>query len=190
MTMPIESQSEAGACLPGGSTISPRHAEQVALVAKALSDPVRLRIFHHIAASRCSSVCACNLSEVFGVTQPTLSHHLKKLVEAGLVNREMRGRWAHFTLRLRGFSPSRTSWEASGDKCRSPSAVFVHVKSVGRSWTAPAPLRHPSDRWKVMKPTAPGSRDQHSPLRAPERQQGPNRDHREWRGFGPCGCGA
>jgi len=105
MTMPIESQSEAGACLPGGSTISPRHAEQVALVAKVLSDPVRLRIFHHIAASRCSSVCACNLSEVFGVTQPTLSHHLKKLVEAGLVNREMRGRWAHFTLRPEGIQP-------------------------------------------------------------------------------------
>ncbi len=66
--------------------------------------PVRLRIFHHIAASRCSSVCACHLPEVFGVTQPTLSHHLKKLVDAGLVNRETRGRWAHFTPRPEGLA--------------------------------------------------------------------------------------
>lgn len=70
--------------------------------AKALGDPVRLRIYAHIAASGCSSVCACHLPEVFGVSQPTLSHHLKKLVDAGLVEREMRGRWAHFTVRPTG----------------------------------------------------------------------------------------
>lgn len=104
MTMSVASERDASICLPGGATISPEQAEQVALVAKALSDPVRLRIFHHIAASRCSSVCACHLPEVFGVTQPTLSHHLKKLVDASLVNREMRGRWAHFTPRPEGLA--------------------------------------------------------------------------------------
>ena len=94
----------AEACAPDGGTISMEQAERVALVVKALADPVRLRILHHIAASRCSSVCACHMPEVFGVTQPTLSHHLKKLVEAGLVDKEMRGKWAHFTPR-----PERTS---------------------------------------------------------------------------------
>ncbi|MSS46312.1 helix-turn-helix transcriptional regulator [Cutibacterium sp. WCA-380-WT-3A] len=94
-------------CAPGGDTISVERAEHVARVTKALADPVRLRILHHIAASQCSSVCACHLPEVFGVTQPTLSHHLKKLVEAGLVNKEMRGKWAHFTLRPEGLAELR-----------------------------------------------------------------------------------
>ena len=71
MTMSVDLTLDSSTCLPGGATISPQRAEQVALVAKALSDPVRLRIFHHIAASCCSSVCACHLPEVFGVTQPT-----------------------------------------------------------------------------------------------------------------------
>ncbi|SNV23849.1 Arsenical resistance operon repressor [Dermatophilus congolensis] len=82
-------------------------AEELAAVAKALSDPVRLRIFHHIAANSCSSVCACHLPEMFGVSQPTLSHHLKKLLEAGLIDKEMRGRWAHFTLRAEGLDTFR-----------------------------------------------------------------------------------
>ncbi len=82
-------------------------AEDLAAVAKALSDPVRLRIFHHIAANSCSSVCACHLPDVFGVSQPTLSHHLKKLVDAGLVNRQMRGRWAHFSPRPEGLAAFR-----------------------------------------------------------------------------------
>ena len=94
----------AEACAPGGGTISMEQAERVALVVKSLADPVRLRILHHIAASRCSSVCACHMPEVFGVTQPTLSHHLKKLVEAGLVDKEMRGKWAHFTPRPEGLA--------------------------------------------------------------------------------------
>ena len=74
---------------------------------KALSDPVRLRIFHHIAANSGASVCACHLDGLFGVSQPTLSHHLKKLGEAGLVDKEMRGRWAHFTVRPEGLHAFR-----------------------------------------------------------------------------------
>lgn len=70
---------------------------------KALADPVRLRIVLHIAASP-STVCACSMNESFGVSQPTLSHHLKRLVDAGLLHREMRGSWAHFSLRPEGFA--------------------------------------------------------------------------------------
>lgn len=79
----------------------------VAVVAKALGDPIRLRIFQHIANSSCSSVCACHLPGVFGISQPTLSHHMKKLVDAGLVHREMRGRWAHYTPRPEGLQALR-----------------------------------------------------------------------------------
>ncbi|MGA4506722.1 ArsR/SmtB family transcription factor [Propionibacteriaceae bacterium G1746] len=103
--LPAQELEECGQPSP---TIPVPQAEHLAAVAKALSDPVRLRIFHHIAANCCSSVCACHLPEVFGVSQPTLSHHLKRLVDAGLVNRQMRGRWAHFTPRPEGLQAFRT----------------------------------------------------------------------------------
>nr|WP_245703023.1 metalloregulator ArsR/SmtB family transcription factor [Raineyella antarctica] len=64
---------------------------------KALSDPTRVRLLDHIAASAGGTACACHLPETLGISQPTLSHHLKKLVDAGLVTREQRGRWAHYT---------------------------------------------------------------------------------------------
>lgn len=80
-------------------------AAAIASAAKALADPVRLRILHHIAANACSSVCACHLPQVFGVSQPTMSHHLKKLQEAGFITREMRGRWAHYALREDALAP-------------------------------------------------------------------------------------
>lgn len=96
------------ACGPAPDALSVERAAQVAEVVKALSDPVRLRIFHHIAASQCSSVCACHMPEVFGVSQPTLSHHLKRLVDAGLVDRQMRGRWAHFTPRPEALTALRS----------------------------------------------------------------------------------
>lgn len=83
-------------------------AETLTVALKALADPVRLRIFHHITTSACSSVCACHLPEVFGVSQPTMSHHLKRLVDAGLVYKEMRGRWAHFTPRPEGLAALRS----------------------------------------------------------------------------------
>lgn len=72
-------------------------ARSLAAVAKALSDPVRFRVYALIATSAGSTVCACHLPGQLGITQPTLSHHLKKLVDAGLVQREYRGRWAHYS---------------------------------------------------------------------------------------------
>ncbi|GAA1397255.1 metalloregulator ArsR/SmtB family transcription factor [Luteococcus peritonei] len=111
-TTPIELHVANECCPPSAGGLGEATAQQLAALAKVLGDPVRLRIYAHIAASECSSVCACHLPEVFGVSQPTLSHHLKKLVEAGLVDREMRGRWAHFSIHpgglalLRGFLDS------------------------------------------------------------------------------------
>ena len=90
-------QRPADACPTSPAGLLPTdEAAALAATFKALSDPVRLRVFLHVAAANCSSVCACHLPELFGVSQPTLSHHLKKLTESGLVHKEMRGRWAHF----------------------------------------------------------------------------------------------
>lgn len=65
---------------------------------KALADPARVRIVNVLATSN-SPVCICDLIEPLGLAQPTVSHHMKKLADAGLVAREQRGRWAYFTLR-------------------------------------------------------------------------------------------
>lgn len=88
---------ECGAA--ANALMDPAEAGRLAAVAKALSDPVRFRVYAHIASSRHSTVCACHLPDQLGISQPTLSHHLKKLVDIGLVDREYRGRWAHYSPR-------------------------------------------------------------------------------------------
>lgn len=65
---------------------------------RALGDPARVRIVN-LLATRSGPVCACELYEPLALSQPTVSHHLKKLVEAGLLEREQRGKWAWFSLR-------------------------------------------------------------------------------------------
>lgn len=75
--------------------------EQAILLANsfaALSDPIRLRLLSHIAASGAAEVCACDLVEPSGRSQPTVSHHMKILVDAGLVDREKRGLWVWYRL--------------------------------------------------------------------------------------------
>lgn len=64
----------------------------------ALSDPIRLRLLSYIAASGAEEVCACELVEPSGRSQPTVSHHMKILVEAGLIEREKRGLWVWYRL--------------------------------------------------------------------------------------------
>ncbi len=70
-------------------------AEIMASRLKALSDPTRLRLFSLVASA--SEMCACDLTEPLGVSQPTVSHHLKVLTEAGLLEREQRGKWVYFS---------------------------------------------------------------------------------------------
>jgi ArsR family transcriptional regulator, arsenate/arsenite/antimonite-responsive transcriptional repressor len=64
----------------------------------ALSDPIRLRLLSHIAAAGVDEVCACELVEPSGRSQPTVSHHMKILVDAGLVERSKRGLWVWYRL--------------------------------------------------------------------------------------------
>lgn len=71
-------------------------AECLADIFKALSDPTRVRLLAYISASADGTACACHLPDALGISQPTLSHHLKKLTDAGLITRQQRGRWAHY----------------------------------------------------------------------------------------------
>jgi ArsR family transcriptional regulator len=65
---------------------------------RALGDPARVRIVNLLATSS-EPVCACELYDPLGLSQPTVSHHLKKLTDAGLLRREQRGKWAYFSLK-------------------------------------------------------------------------------------------
>jgi ArsR family transcriptional regulator, arsenate/arsenite/antimonite-responsive transcriptional repressor len=86
-------------CAPlGASTLSDDEAGATAELFKALGDPARVRIVNAIARAR-GPVCACEFNEALGLSQPTVSHHLKKLTDAGLLDREQRGKWAYFSLK-------------------------------------------------------------------------------------------
>lgn len=78
--------------------LSAAGAEQLALVLKALADPTRLRLVSMIAAHDGGEACVCDLTEPVGLSQPTVSHHLKVLLDAGLVTRDKRGVWAYYRL--------------------------------------------------------------------------------------------
>ena len=84
-------------CAPVTSeTLSEEDATEVASVMKALADPARLRLLSIIATSPEGEACSCDLVEPLGRSQPTVSHHLSQLVDAGILEREQRGRWAWF----------------------------------------------------------------------------------------------
>lgn len=76
--------------------LSSRDAEQLSEALKTIADPARLRLLSLIQAQPGSEACVCHLTEPLGLTQPTVSHHLKILLQAGLVEREQRGSWAYF----------------------------------------------------------------------------------------------
>src|SRR5512138_228615 len=73
-------------------------AQALARMFKALGDPTRVRLLSLIAAQPTGEACICDLVEPVGLSQPTVSHHMKQLVDAGLVTREQRGRWAFYRL--------------------------------------------------------------------------------------------
>jgi ArsR family transcriptional regulator len=85
-------------CAPlAAPVLSDEEADGTAALFRALGDPARVRIVNVLATSG-EAVCVCNLTEPLGLTQPTVSHHLKKLVDAGLLEREQRGRWAYYSI--------------------------------------------------------------------------------------------
>jgi ArsR family transcriptional regulator, arsenate/arsenite/antimonite-responsive transcriptional repressor len=78
--------------------ITGSQAADLARLLKALADPARLRLVSMVAAHEGGEACVCDLTEPLGLTQPTVSHHLKILVDAGIFTREKRGVWAYYAL--------------------------------------------------------------------------------------------
>jgi ArsR family transcriptional regulator len=86
-------------CTPLSSApLGRQQAEQLASLLKAVADPTRLQLLSLVGAAGEGEACVCDLTEVLGLTQPTISHHLKVLVDAGLLTRDRRGSWAYFRL--------------------------------------------------------------------------------------------
>jgi ArsR family transcriptional regulator len=83
--------------------LSEAAAEEVAEIFKLLADPTRVQLLSIIAASPGAEACACDLVEPVGKTQPTISHHLNQMVDAGLLAREKKGRFAWFSIRPSAF---------------------------------------------------------------------------------------
>ena len=79
--------------------LTPAQAADLARTLKALADPARLRLVSMVAAHEGGEACVCELTEPLGLTQPTVSHHLKILVDAGIFSRDKRGVWAYYALR-------------------------------------------------------------------------------------------
>jgi ArsR family transcriptional regulator len=97
MSSPVDS------CAPlAAPDLEPAEASATAALFAALGHPARVRIVNMLAGSG-EPVCLCNLLEPLGLAQATVSQHLKRLVEAGLVRREERGKWSYFSLRADAF---------------------------------------------------------------------------------------
>ncbi|MET7785132.1 metalloregulator ArsR/SmtB family transcription factor [Streptomyces sp900116325] len=94
----IGQSDENGACCPGlvSVPLDEDQAVELAKLFKALGDPVRLRLLSMIASRAGGEVCVCDLTPAFDVSQPTISHHLKLLRQAGLIDCERRGTWVYY----------------------------------------------------------------------------------------------
>lgn len=97
--LPLVAADLAACCAPvTGGVLDAAAAERLARVFKALGDPTRVRLLSLIAATEGGEACVCDLTAPVNLSQPTVSHHMKQLVDAGLVTREQRGKWAFFRL--------------------------------------------------------------------------------------------
>ena len=94
VTVAPDACCETGLAAP----LSRVEAEALAQLLKAVSDPTRLQLLSIIGSSPSNEACVCDLTDPIGLSQPTISHHLKVLTEAGILTREQRGTWAWFRL--------------------------------------------------------------------------------------------
>jgi ArsR family transcriptional regulator len=97
--MRAEAETAVVCCAPlGAPLLAEEEAVATAELFRALADPARVLIVNRLATGA-GPVCICELVDPLGLSQPTVSHHMKKLLEAGLVEREQRGKWAYFSLK-------------------------------------------------------------------------------------------
>ncbi|HEY2297869.1 MAG TPA: metalloregulator ArsR/SmtB family transcription factor [Jatrophihabitans sp.] len=97
---PLALLADANACCTpsSGGGLDADSAQRLAAVLKVIADPTRLRLLSIVAAHDEGEECICNLTDQVGLSQPTVSHHMKVLVDAGLLEREQRGKWAYYRL--------------------------------------------------------------------------------------------
>ena len=97
---PVLAEEAAGACCASilAAPLGAEEADELARGLAALADPVRLRLLSILAAAPTGEVCVCDFVEPLGKTQPTVSHHLKVLGDAGLVHGDRRGKWVWYSL--------------------------------------------------------------------------------------------
>lgn len=94
-------------CGPSAPPLAVHERDQLAAQFKALADPTRVAIVNHLSAA--DEVCVCSLVDAFDLSQPTISHHLKLLREAGLVESTRRGTWAYYRLVPEAFDALRAT---------------------------------------------------------------------------------
>jgi ArsR family transcriptional regulator, arsenate/arsenite/antimonite-responsive transcriptional repressor len=94
----LDRPAPVACCAPlAARVLSDEAAEATAALFRALADPARVRILNVLATAD-EPVCVCEFIEPLGLSQPTVSHHLRKLTDAGLLEREQRGKWAFYSL--------------------------------------------------------------------------------------------
>jgi ArsR family transcriptional regulator, arsenate/arsenite/antimonite-responsive transcriptional repressor len=114
VALPVVGGDLAACCSPiSGEVLDEEAAERLARIFRALGDRHRIRLLSLIAAADRGEACICDLTAPLGLAQPTVSHHMKQLVEAGLVTREQRGKWAYYRVVPQAI-------EALGDTLRGP----------------------------------------------------------------------
>ena len=97
-TLPLTQIDQLAACCSPvtGGVVRDEAAETLAQMFRALGDPTRVKLLSMIATAPDGEACICDMTDPVGLTQPTVSHHMKVLVEAGLATREQRGKWAYY----------------------------------------------------------------------------------------------
>lgn len=96
----MKSSKSAIPCCPPllAGKLTPADATQLAAIFRVLGEPTRLQMLSLIAAQSNQEVCACELVDILGLSQPTISHHLKVMYEAGLLEKERRGTWIYYRI--------------------------------------------------------------------------------------------
>ena len=104
--LPLIADGGSGICCPplAAEPLTADQAQLVAPILKALADPVRLRLMSLVASHPGGEACVCDLAGAFDLSQPTISHHLKVLHEAGLLDREKRGVWVYYRARTQALA--------------------------------------------------------------------------------------
>ena len=98
VTAPRGTVAGGGCAPPLTEPITAEQAVALSRLLKALADPTRLRLVSMVAAHEGGEACVCELTEPLGLTQPTISHHLKVLIDAGILTRDKRGVWAYYAI--------------------------------------------------------------------------------------------